>query len=660
MPSIPASSSSSSSPARTNAHPTPASRPRPPSPQPIPLPTRSSSLPQSPPSPSNPYASSYSAAEAYPNTYFSNASLSADTPGSHSPSHARRDTRPSILRRLMKRNHTPTAAGYAVLAALGLVVLFFMQSGENTVGLLPSSWTAPQSQSDSLSPGGGGKHSWGSGSINDDVNDDAGVDGSWPTNSPPANEEDDELDNPPLPLLPKTYAPFYPSLTLPKSLLASPKLYPLASRLSQFLHRPILSHARAEEANNAGCPRELSDKLVNPDQYNGDGDFWRDEVTEEEIARRRVDIVNWLAETVEKGEDVLGVEGRTGSGRGIVLTGGNQDTTLRTITAIKHLRRLNVELPIEVFHYSDELTDQNQRNEIEDLGATLREARGLEKVAGVWKNWQIKGLALVQSSFRQIIYLDSDNTPLRSPTHLFDASLYTSSGRAVFWPDLSKDHPDNAIWRIIGDTCSLDLWTFESGQIVIDKAGNEGMNYAALIVAAGMMRDRDFWFRMCGGDKDTFRWAFRALGLDFGVSPRWMSALGVKNGFENDRFCGHSVLQYDLVTPDGFTRPPPLFVHSNLLKHLGGAGLSKGSLFRYIRRISNDYSHNPSLNHAHSFVYDGAMRGMCLDLDWHEDTPQEVREDEWIETVGVEEEEGGVFEGFETAWFDEGGRIGGW
>ncbi|WVR04936.1 hypothetical protein IAU60_001948 [Kwoniella sp. DSM 27419] len=165
---------------------------------------------------------------------------------------------------------------------------------------------------------------------------------------------------------------------------------------------------------------------------------------------------------------------------------------------------------------------------------------------------------------------------------------------------------------------------------------------------------------MCGGDKDTFRWAFRALDIDFGVSPRWMSALGMHNSFENNRFCGHSVLQYDLVTPEGFTRPPPLFVHSNLLKHLGGWGLAKGSLFTHIRRMSNDYSPNPSLNYAHSWVYTGNQRGMCLDLEWRDTVPEGIKQSEQVETVPVEEEEGRVFDGFADAWFDEGGRIGGW
>jgi alpha 1,2-mannosyltransferase len=152
-----------------------------------------------------------------------------------------------------------------------------------------------------------------------------------------------------------------------------------------------------------------------------------------------------------------------------------------------------------------------------------------------FQNWQIKGLSLVQSSFREILYLDSDNTPLRTLEHLFASPLYKQYG-SVFWPDLSKDHPDNAIWRIIGESCTLDHWTFESAQMLVDKAGNQGLNLAALIIAGEMQNERDFWFHMCGGDKDTFRWGMRALGLDFGDSPRWMGEAGFIDGF--GEFCG--------------------------------------------------------------------------------------------------------------------------
>jgi alpha 1,2-mannosyltransferase len=227
------------------------------------------------------------------------------------------------------------------------------------------------------------------------------------------------------------------------------------------------------------------------------------------------------------------------------------------------------------------MTDTNQRSTIESLGATIHQIQGVTKSAGAWKNWQIKGLALVQSSFQELISLDSDNAPLSDISHLFDSTTYTLHGKAVFWPDLNKDHPSNAIWRLVGEQCTLDDWSFESGQMVIDKAGNGGLNLAALYLASGMLDDKDFWFKMCGGDKDTFRWAWRILDLDFGRSPRWMSSVGI---VDKGRYCGQyvpffhqqplsdpsteqslttsTVLQYDLTTQPGQDRPRPLFAHS--------------------------------------------------------------------------------------------------
>jgi alpha 1,2-mannosyltransferase len=70
------------------------------------------------------------------------------------------------------------------------------------------------------------------------------------------------------------------------------------------------------------------------------------------------------------------------------------------------------------------------------------------------------------------------------------------------------------------------------------QAGNNGLNLAALHLAAYMQADHAFWFRLCGGDKDTFRWAFRALDLPFAVSPMWAVPVGQRNGYENARFCG--------------------------------------------------------------------------------------------------------------------------
>lgn len=75
--------------------------------------------------------------------------------------------------------------------------------------------------------------------------------------------------------------------------------------------------------------------------------------------------------------------------------------------------------------------------------------------------------------------------------------------------------------------------------------------------------------------------------------------------------------------------------------------------------MSEDRASNPVLNSAHSWVYQGTDRGMCLDLDWHQSTEEE-RGGVEVQTIEVGDIEGDVFEGFEDAFFDEGGRIGGW
>lgn len=46
---------------------------------------------------------------------------------------------------------------------------------------------------------------------------------------------------------------------------------------------------------------------------------------------------------------------------------------MRTLTLLRVLKRHKVRLPIEVVHFAGEMTDQKQRREVEELGATLVE-----------------------------------------------------------------------------------------------------------------------------------------------------------------------------------------------------------------------------------------------------------------------------------------------
>lgn len=262
------------------------------------------------------------------------------------------------------------------------------------------------------------------------------------------------ISNPTDYTLPHAFSSQFPSLALPSVFLSHPKLY---RRLHSFLSRPIYSHNYAIEhdVNSAGCPRELSDRLVNPDQLEGEKDFWRDEVDTAKIIEKRSEMVRYLEKVLKENDGYLDethreyeqtmnkVDAESMAGipntdikdftdivaenpdyvleerrkrspipgrktRGIVTTGGNADTTLRLITLLRVLRREHHStLPVEVWHFPNELTDNNQRKEIESLGGEIKQIKGMEKQEGAWKNFQIKGLAIVQSSFQELIYLDS-------------------------------------------------------------------------------------------------------------------------------------------------------------------------------------------------------------------------------------------------------------
>lgn len=199
--------------------------------------------------------------------------------------------------------------------------------------------------------------------------------------------------------------------------------------------------------------------------------------------------------------------------------------------------------------------------------------------------FQLKGEAIARSSFTDLLYLDSDNVPLRDPTYLFSSPAFREHGY-VLWPDFSKDSADNPIWRLTDTPCNPDQWQAESGQVLVSKTANGGMALAALLVADEMNRDIAFWYKLSGGDKDTFRYATFFLGVGYTAVEAYPASVGsVVPAHEGHTFCGIAMLQHGLAAdewqlPDvqdklrpGFSPPkqaPPLFMHANLLKHSSG------------------------------------------------------------------------------------------
>ncbi|KIJ51257.1 glycosyltransferase family 71 protein [Sphaerobolus stellatus SS14] len=435
----------------------------------------------------------------------------------------------------------------------------------------------------------------------------------------------------------------------------------LQARLHALLNAPVLSYAEATPANEAACPPSVADKQVNQDQLKGNREEWIT-ISKEEIKERRKSIVRFLEVLESQGTAVMGPG--LGSGRGIVMTAGNKDTAHNALVTLRLLREeYKCTLPVEIFSFPGEIQSQELIRDFRKLDAIHYELPGLQHAPGAWKSFHLKAASIVTSSFSEVLYLDSDNLPLRNPEYLFDSKAYKEGGGAVFWPDYNKDHPDNAIWRVLGKTCYYTEWEVESGQILIDKRGNDGLNLAALHVASHMQANYDFWFRLSGGDKDTFRYAFWALDAKYYTAPRWLSPLGTIDGSEESwqegKFCGLVMLQYD-IEKNEYGEYPPLFVHANLLKHrLKGWENRVDKLFKTIKRPSENSVQEPSLDRVTAWVYNAA--GMCVDIkvDPAVDNRIGAGMEQRIVTEPFDQVYNGAFKDFERNWKKAGGRAGG-
>ncbi|KAG0741215.1 hypothetical protein G6F57_010583 [Rhizopus arrhizus] len=247
-------------------------------------------------------------------------------------------------------------------------------------------------------------------------------------------------------------------------------------------------------------------------------------------------------------------------GKGIVLVAGNKDTFQRALTTIKLLRHMHhCDLNIEVWHLSDEKPSALMINELTALGATARDLsysnlpRPIEHRRDADKQFQIKAAAIINSAFKEVLYLDSDNIPARDPTFLFDTPEYKETG-ALFWPDFWKTHGENKIFEILQISCN-DEWEQESGQMVINKE----KSWLPLQLAWYMQDQYEIYFQFLNGDKDTFKYAWQALSAPYHMVETFLGMAGTMVG---DRFCGHTMIQYYPSTTEDYL----LFVHANLLK----------------------------------------------------------------------------------------------
>ena len=129
--------------------------------------------------------------------------------------------------------------------------------------------------------------------------------------------------------------------------------------------------------------------------------------------------------------------------------------------------------------------------------------------------WKV--VSILQSSFKHILWLDTDCFPVVNPSELFENANFKKSG-AIFWPDLTGDKCDpnevsiwpsgsseGALWNVFNLRFNADNWKhvqeFESGQMLIDS-----VLYSRALHLAYFLTEND---------KEAFRWSWLTLNLDY-------------------------------------------------------------------------------------------------------------------------------------------------
>ncbi|KAJ9126143.1 hypothetical protein QFC24_002416 [Naganishia onofrii] len=304
----------------------------------------------------------------------------------------------------------------------------------------------------------------------------------------------------------------------------------LDARLRELLDRPALEQWEFEPLCRRGCPFYTYSR--NTYFYHDGKDSEWQAIGREDIRRYRNSMVSHLKDVEASGDHLVWTQDylkdHGGSvKRGIILTGGEGSTLKRMQIQLDMLRNvLKCTLPIELYHFPDEMQDPETRKFfVDNFDVELKTAVGQMAKVGATSNPDIKNAAFITSDFTEFVYMDSDNIPLVDPAVHFDSVEYKEGG-SVFWPDLYKDHR----------------------QVIFDKRGNDGLNLAVLHLANHMITNPDMYGFLGYGDKDLFRYSFYALGLPYQQAPKIFATTGgyqTQNGDDSIDFCGHSRLQPD-------------------------------------------------------------------------------------------------------------------
>ncbi|EMC92633.1 glycosyltransferase family 71 protein, partial [Baudoinia panamericana UAMH 10762] len=234
--------------------------------------------------------------------------------------------------------------------------------------------------------------------------------------------------------------------------------------------------------------------------------------------------------------------------RGIVTTAGG--SYLRNaLVSIRMLRRTGSKLPVEIFlKDKSEFDDDLCGHIMPKLNAKcllLTDIFGADQ--GSIENYQLKIMAILFSSFEEVLMLDSDCFPVYDPNVLFDKPPFTGTG-LVLWPDFWYPSESPLFFQIAGipPPALTDRPSTEAGEILYSKRLHEA---SILLAAYYNYYGPGFYYPLQSqgapgeGDKETFLWSAIALGKPMSSVDHKVFALGYKS--KAGEWRGSAMAQFD-------------------------------------------------------------------------------------------------------------------
>eukprot|EP00042_Codosiga_hollandica_P048830 m.554113 g.554113 ORF g.554113 m.554113 type:complete len:461 (-) comp57747_c0_seq5:28-1410(-) len=247
------------------------------------------------------------------------------------------------------------------------------------------------------------------------------------------------------------------------------------------------------------------------------------------------------------------------SGTGIVMSAASEDEWLAAYLGIRALRNLhNSSLPVEIFHFGAAERHQQLSELVLDLaGVRIVDVNASHpelQLVG-FGGAVVKPIAIMLSTFEEVLWLDADNVPLLDPAALFAGETFRSEG-VVLWqhycstisvapsayqmfsipkPEPFLARPSEDVLGFLDKSCSNADLEIDDGQML----WNKRLAWRALNIAAFVaINHRLFIGRFFDNLRSSFTFALRLAEISWftvGAAPILIGVLGPDSGrlYEN-------------------------------------------------------------------------------------------------------------------------------